>query len=436
MKKHLLHIHKNKLFLIAAFILLPFIDLSAQQPTLNWVGTLGGNSSHIYGISADGSSVVGVSTNSNYEERAFRWTPVNGMENLGTLGGSKSKALALSADGSVIVGSSDNSDGVRRAFKWTEANGMQDLGVSDYSEAVAVSDDGSIIVYNDGMDGLAYRWTSSGGSINLGTLGGNSTTATDISSDGSVIVGYSYDSTNNPYAFRWVSESGMEKIGTYYSFARAVSGDGNTVTGSETGAAGLHRAFRWTSSGGFEFNIAGNFTYGLAASYDGAIIVGDGDGAIQITTSGVENLNQVYSTLLTGGSVLDDATGISSNGLFIVGNGTNSTSELDEGYYIAVNGITSITDPKYIVPSFLLSQNYPNPFNPNTKIVWQTPVSGYQSLKVYDVLGNEVEILVDEFKEAGNYEINFNASKLSSGVYIYKLQTGIFVSTKKMVVLK
>ena len=436
MRKHILHIQKIKILLAATIILLLSIDLSAQQPTLNWIGTLGGNGSHIYGISADGSTVVGVSTNSSYEERAFRWTLVNGMENLGTLGGSKSKALAISADGSIIVGSSENSEGVRRAFKWTEANGMQDLEVNDYSEAIAVSDDGSVIVYNDGVDGLAYRWTSSGGSVNLGTLGGNSTTATDISSDGSVIVGYSYDSTNVPYAFRWVSGSGMENIGKYYSFARAVSGDGNTVTGSETGAAGLHRAFRWTSSSGFEFNIAGNFTYGLAVSYDGNIIVGDGDGAIRITTSGVENLNQIYSILLPTGSVLNDATGISSNGFIIVGNGTNSASGLDEGYFISVNGLTSVRESRQNTFNFLLSQNYPNPFNPNTKITWQTPIAGHQSLKVYNILGNEIVTLVNEFKEAGNYEVNFDASKLSSGIYVYKLQVGNFIDIKKMILLK
>lgn len=436
MRKHILHIQKIKILLAATIILLLSIDLSAQQPTLNWIGTLGGNGSHIYGISADGSTVVGVSTNSSYEERAFRWTLVNGMENLGTLGGSKSKALAISADGSIIVGSSENSEGVRRAFKWTEANGMQDLEVNDYSEAIAVSDDGSVIVYNDGVDGLAYRWTSSGGSVNLGTLGGNSTTATDISSDGSVIVGYSYDSTNAPYAFRWVSGSGMENIGKYYSFARAVSGDGNTVTGSETGAAGLHRAFRWTSSSGFEFNIAGNFTYGLAVSYDGNIIVGDGDGAIRITTSGVENLNQIYSILLPTGSVLNDATGISSNGFIIVGNGTNSASGLDEGYFISVNGLTSVRESRQNTFNFLLSQNYPNPFNPNTKITWQTPIAGHQSLKVYNILGNEIVTLVNEFKEAGNYEVNFDASKLSSGIYVYKLQVGNFIDIKKMILLK
>jgi hypothetical protein len=86
--------------------------------------------------------------------------------------------------------------------------------------------------------------------------------------------------------------------------------------------------------------------------------------------------------------------------------------------------------------SFELSQNYPNPFNPTTKISWQSPVSSWQTLKVYDVLGNEVATLVNEHREAGSYEVEFDASKLSSGTYLFKLQSGSFVETKKMTLLR
>jgi len=86
--------------------------------------------------------------------------------------------------------------------------------------------------------------------------------------------------------------------------------------------------------------------------------------------------------------------------------------------------------------SFLLSQNYPNPFNPSSKISWQSPEASHQSLKVYDILGNEVATLVNEYRNAGNYEVNFNASGLSSGVYFYKLQAGSFVETKKMILIR
>ncbi|MBU0474707.1 MAG: T9SS type A sorting domain-containing protein [Bacteroidetes bacterium] len=92
--------------------------------------------------------------------------------------------------------------------------------------------------------------------------------------------------------------------------------------------------------------------------------------------------------------------------------------------------------------TFSLSQNYPNPFNPSTIIKYSIPRSTeYYSvqqvqLKVYDILGREVAMLVNKEQKAGNYEVNFNASKLSSGVYFYKLQAGSFSQTKKLLLLK
>jgi hypothetical protein len=105
---------------------------------------------------------------------------------------------------------------------------------------------------------------------------------------------------------------------------------------------------------------------------------------------------------------------------------------------------------QYTLPSeFELFQNYPNPFNPVTKIRFALPQSvrvetsnvgsrhaSTVQLKVYDVLGNEVTTLVNEQKEPGHYEVDFNAASFASGVYIYRLQAGSFISTKKMMILK
>ena len=86
--------------------------------------------------------------------------------------------------------------------------------------------------------------------------------------------------------------------------------------------------------------------------------------------------------------------------------------------------------------SFKLEQNYPNPFNPATQITYYIPVESQVKLKVFNVLGNEVATLVDEEKPAGEYSVKFNASSLSSGVYIYRLQTNYSTITKKMTYLK
>ena len=85
---------------------------------------------------------------------------------------------------------------------------------------------------------------------------------------------------------------------------------------------------------------------------------------------------------------------------------------------------------------FVLYQNYPNPFNPTTKIKFTIPDFGFTTLKIYDVLGNEIATLVNEEKSPGNYSVEFNAGKLASGVYIYTLKAGAFRGTKKLVLLK
>jgi hypothetical protein len=89
-----------------------------------------------------------------------------------------------------------------------------------------------------------------------------------------------------------------------------------------------------------------------------------------------------------------------------------------------------------IPATYDLAQNFPNPFNPSTTIRYQIPQDGIVTLKIYDILGAEVKTLVNEQKLAGKYEVNFNASSLASGVYIYKIQAGSFINSKKMILLK
>ncbi len=85
--------------------------------------------------------------------------------------------------------------------------------------------------------------------------------------------------------------------------------------------------------------------------------------------------------------------------------------------------------------NFMLNQNYPNPFNPATTISFQIPKSSFGTLKVYDALGREVATLINEQKSPGTYSVNFNGSNLSSEMYLYRLQAGDFVETKKLTLL-
>ena len=103
------------------------------------------------------------------------------------------------------------------------------------------------------------------------------------------------------------------------------------------------------------------------------------------------------------------------------------------------NGGVSFVEEQEIseIPTdYKLSHNYPNPFNPSTNIRYSIPQSSNIVIKVFDILGNEIETLVNEDKPVGTYEITWYAEKLSSGIYFYRLQAGSFVETKKMVLLR
>ncbi len=103
----------------------------------------------------------------------------------------------------------------------------------------------------------------------------------------------------------------------------------------------------------------------------------------------------------------------------------------------AVGGVTYIDYPEGEIPQdFQLSQNYPNPFNPTTKIKFSLPQSAHVKLVIYDVLGKEITKLVEGDMSAGSHEVQFNASNMASGVYIYKIDAGDFSSIKKMLLMK
>ena len=104
------------------------------------------------------------------------------------------------------------------------------------------------------------------------------------------------------------------------------------------------------------------------------------------------------------------------------------------GQAVTSNEISEFID---LMPKgYSLSQNYPNPFNPTTKIKFSIPISGNVKIIIFDPLGKEIQILLNEYKSIGSYEIDFNSSLLSSGIYFYQLISGKYSKTKKMIILK
>ena len=139
-------------------------------------------------------------------------------------------------------------------------------------------------------------------------------------------------------------------------------------------------------------------------------------------------------TLNGGASYLDNEAGFGNNHLLslIIAGGTVYKTNV---YGDQATGIQQIPDNN-IPATYTLSQNYPNPFNPTTNIVYTVPKSGMVTLKVYNILGQEVTTLFQGFQNTGKYVASFDASKFASGIYIYRLQSGNTTLTKKMMLLK
>jgi hypothetical protein len=103
---------------------------------------------------------------------------------------------------------------------------------------------------------------------------------------------------------------------------------------------------------------------------------------------------------------------------------------------IGYGSIVNVESDQIIPEKYVLYQSYPNPFNPSTTIKYSLPNSDNVSLKVFDILGREVAVLVNEYKTSGTYSIEFIASRFASGVYFYQLRSGEFVESKKMILMK
>ncbi|HEX8667336.1 MAG TPA: hypothetical protein VF727_03065, partial [Allosphingosinicella sp.] len=300
------------------------------------IGNLGGDARG-YGVSADGSVIVGVSETGPLTpspSRAFRWTQSGGIVDLGVLTGfGQSAAFGVSGDGNVVVGGSFNRDGHTvtgsRAFRWTEAGGMQNLGtlpgIEGFYTAYAANSDGSVVVGGSGGGGFdkqvggmvdryggndllagdrAWRWTESAGMVDLGTFAGapGGARAYDVDGGGNVVVGLARISATTNHAFRWTPEQGMIDLGGFgglatTSYASSVSADGRIVVGASemdwsrdlTGLADM-RVFVWTEEGGMvdlrallgmngvpvaDLSFGGEFAQGPFLSPDGLFIAGD-----------------------------------------------------------------------------------------------------------------------------------------------------------------
>lgn len=283
-----------------------------------------------------------------------------------------------------------------------------------------------------------------------------------IDINGNVIAGGqggAYRSTDNGQS--WSSLAGGGNV--YNIF---VTNAGTILAG--TFNAGINRTTdngsSWNNSG---TSLLGSVTIGkFTQTQDGTIYTHTLGGLFKSTDDGaswsainVTGINQQFRTLISKGNTLLLGT---PNGLYKSTDGfMNWTNHLDgllwtvldylsissNGHLFGAGGsgiyrssqpvVTSVSlSDETLFSDFKLYQNYPNPFNPFTSIQYQVANNSLVSLKVYDVLGNEVATLVDEYKEAGRYKVEFKPSNLTSGIYFYQLRAGSFTKTKTMSLIK
>lgn len=309
--------------------------------SLTWLGTLGGGSSTAYDVSQSG-IVVGNAVDNMSSWRAFRWE--NGlMTNLsGTI---VSAAWGISENSNFIVGHFIDGNNQYRGYRWP-SDIFGTLG-GNSSIAYQISANGTVVV-GESRNSLnqvrAFRWEN-GTMVEVLLPGTTQSRATGVSGDGNVIVGEAVDTSNLTQAFRWHSGN-VQWLGFLpggsYSSAQRVSPDGSTVVGRANNSNGQPRAFRWKNGVMYDLGtLGGNYSWAYDASVNGAIIIGgaaDPNNQVRAfrwtQTNSMEDLNVSYANLLTDGSVLHYAFGISPYGRYIVGQGLNASTGRKEAYLL------------------------------------------------------------------------------------------------------
>jgi photosystem II stability/assembly factor-like uncharacterized protein len=232
-----------------------------------------------------------------------------------------------------------------------------------------------------------------------------------------------YRSTNN--GVTW-APSGLQGLYTYSNCPTGINSEGIIFAGTDLGL------FRSSDNGITWTQITTFFVSAVTFDQNGYVYIGS---------------DKVYRSTDDGNNWLEFNTGLTNdiiNSFAVDADGYLYAGTMNNGVYRSLESTTSVDENNLATPNtFTLEQNYPNPFNPSTSIRYNVPsvtlseVEGSRvSLKVYDVIGNEVATLVNEEKPAGSYEVKFDATGLSSGIYFYKLQAGRLVETKKMILMK
>ena len=477
-----------KLFQVLSLFSLLQICLIAQIPNTLWTKTLGGSlREQGYDIqqTSDGGFIVAGHTFSFGAGNGDAWLirlNSNGdtlwAHTYGTGGGSYESANSVyqTSDGGFIFAGSIYPGSPNNAYLVkTDANGVaewtQTIGGFDTDNAHSVlqTNDGGYIICGDtrsfhngfGSSVWLIRTNSIGDTLWTKVYGGSSYQggkSIKQTDDGGFIVTGSYNNGGPTSTEVWLLKT--DAIGDTL-WTKTFGGDGTQegydVLQTDDGGYLIAGSQSWAEMWLIRTNSAGDTLW--TKTYPGSLAPGNclshaSDGGFIITGSDFngdllvirtdENGDLLWSSTYDGG-ISDAGSAVIqvAGGGYLVCGSTDSTGTGNTDIWLIrldSDGTTSVNEEPALVNQFQLNQNYPNPFNPSTTISWQSPVGSHQTIKVYDVLGNEIATLVNEEKPAGTYEVEFQSTvgsrRLASGVYYYQLRAGEYLETKKMLMLK
>lgn len=410
-------------------ILCLFFTSLTNAQSINWIFSGTGMAGNVADLTSSSTGELYAATYTEGFSRSLNgginWTSSNsGLSDISC------RSIAVAPNGNMYIGtlsgilfkSSDGGD------NWNELDNLNFLEIT----SVRIAPNG--FIYYGTFGGIFVRSIDNAGNWSVLYTFPSGILCMEINLYGHILIGtesngyyYSYDNGNtwgngfnvdtrvtavafdNDYAFISLRESSNSFSRCYYT--ATLSGELQILDGPE----------EYTNV--FTFNTLGHIFMGTD---NGVYRVKKLQGNLENVSSGMTSSPQTYSMLkLSGDYLLAGGTSVWRT--------ENST-------------ITDVILDKSIIESFDIFQNYPNPFNPTTIIKYQVPELSYITIKVYDVLGNEIASFVNEEKQAGSYEVEFsaiagsasggNVLTLTSGIYFYQLRAGNYTDTKKMILLR